>query len=49
MDEICANPVAFEQNINENMRRNGERVWIAWTNKMVLDPQGQVVEILSIG
>jgi PAS domain S-box-containing protein len=31
------------------MRRNGEHVWIAWTNKIVLDPQGQVAEILSIG
>jgi PAS domain S-box-containing protein len=49
MDEICANPAAFEQNINENMRRNGEHVWIAWTNKVVLDPQGQAAEILSIG
>ena len=49
MDEICANPAAFEQNVNENMRRNGERVWIAWTNKVVLDQQGQVAEILSIG
>lgn len=49
MDEICANPAAFEQNVNENVRRNGERVWIAWTNKVVLDPQGQVAEILSIG
>ena len=49
MDEICADPAAFEQNINENMRRNGEHVWIAWTNKIVLDPQGQVTEILSIG
>jgi PAS domain S-box-containing protein len=49
MDEICANPVAFEQNINENMRRNGERVWIAWTNKVALDAHGQVTEILSIG
>jgi len=49
IDEICANPVAFEQNINENVRRNGERVWIAWTNKKVLDAQGQVAEILSIG
>lgn len=26
MDRICANPKDFEQNINENMRRNGERV-----------------------
>ena len=49
MDEICAHPAAFEQNINENMRRNGEHVWIAWTNKIVLDSQGQVAEILSIG
>ena len=49
MDEICANPASFEQNVNENVRRNGERVWIAWTNKVVLDPQGQVAEILSIG
>jgi PAS domain S-box-containing protein len=49
MEEICADPAAFEQNVNQNMRRNGQRVWIAWTNKVVLDPQGQVVEILSIG
>ena len=40
---------AFEQNVNENMRRNGERVWIAWTNKVVKDAEGQITEILSIG
>jgi PAS domain S-box-containing protein len=49
MDEICANPTAFEQSLNENVRRNGERVWIAWTNKVVMDERGQVAEILSIG
>jgi signal transduction histidine kinase len=49
MDEICQDPTAFEQNVNENMRRSGERVWIAWTNKIVLDQRGQVAEILSIG
>ena len=49
MDQICADPVAFEQNVNENMRRNGERVWIAWTNRIVKDEQGQVAEILSVG
>jgi PAS domain S-box-containing protein len=49
MDEICADPTTFEQNVNENMRRNGERVWIAWTNKVVTDRQGQMIEILSIG
>ena len=49
MEEICTNPQKFERNINENMRRNGERVWIEWTNKVVLDEQGQIKEILSIG
>jgi len=49
MDDICANPVAFEKNVNENMRRNGQRVWIAWTNKVVTDAKGQVVEIFSVG
>ena len=49
MDRICANPKDFEQNINENIRRNSERVWISWTNKMVLDSQGQAVEVFSIG
>ncbi|MBF0543965.1 MAG: PAS domain S-box protein [Candidatus Riflebacteria bacterium] len=47
--QICADPKAFEQNVNENIRRNGERVWINWTNQVVLDQQGQVAEILSIG
>jgi PAS domain S-box-containing protein len=49
MDQICADPAAFEQNVNENIRRNGEKVWIAWTNKVYLDDQGRVEGILSIG
>jgi PAS domain S-box-containing protein len=49
MDEICANPVAFEQVVNENIRRNGEHVWIAWTNRVVRKEGSQAVEILSIG
>jgi PAS domain S-box-containing protein len=49
MEEILAEPQKFEHNINENMRRDGERVWIDWTNKVMLDEQGQIKEILSIG
>ncbi len=49
IDQISADPLAFEQNVNENMRRNGERVWIAWTNRIVRDAQGRVAEILSVG
>jgi PAS domain S-box-containing protein len=31
------------------MRRNGERVWIAWANKAIRDGNGKVIEILCIG
>ena len=47
--DLLANPREYEHNVNENMRRNGERVWIDWTNKIVLDDRGDVKEILSIG
>lgn len=49
MEKICKDPSAFEQNVNENMRRDGSRVWIAWTNRAVLDPAGRVSEVFSVG
>ena len=49
MDEICADPGKFEHSINQNVCRDGRLAWIAWTNKVVLDEQRQVYEILSIG
>lgn len=49
MQEICEAPQSFDHSVNENMRRNGERVWVAWTNRVVRDSEGGVVEILSIG
>ena len=47
--QITDDPEAFGQNVNENMRRDGTRVWISWTNRIVRDAQGEVVEILSVG
>ncbi|KAB2936235.1 MAG: PAS domain S-box protein [Candidatus Contendobacter sp.] len=49
MEDICLYPERFEHNINENIHRNGARLWIDWTNKAVLDERGQVVEIFSVG
>ncbi|MBN2256025.1 MAG: PAS domain S-box protein [Deltaproteobacteria bacterium] len=49
MEDILSDPQKFEHNINENMRRNGERVWIDWRNRVIFDEQGQIKEILSIG
>lgn len=47
--DIGCNPDQYVNHINENMRRNGDRVWIAWTNKPVYDDNRQVKEILCIG
>ena len=47
--DIAIHPEQYVSNENENMRRSGERVWTAWTNKPVLDEHGTVTEILCIG
>jgi diadenylate cyclase len=49
VQDVMRNPEEFEVNVNENMKRNGERVWIAWTNKAIRDEQGRLIEMLSIG
>jgi PAS domain S-box-containing protein len=47
--DIGIHPENYINNENENMRRNGERVWVAWTNKAIRDGNGKVIEILCIG
>ena len=49
MDEICRQPDRFEHNVNQNMCRDGTRVWVAWANKAVLGNDGQVIEVFSVG
>ena len=46
--EIAAHPTYHGTNVNENMRKSGERIWVAWTNKPVFE-QGGITEILSVG
>ncbi|MBS3779386.1 MAG: cache domain-containing protein [Desulfovermiculus sp.] len=33
----------------ESLRRNGERIWVAWTNKAIRDAAGHIVEYLCVG
>ena len=49
IQDIGLHPERYSTNENENMRRNGERVWVAWTNKAICDKDGNIVEILCIG
>ena len=34
---------------SQNIRSDGEQVWISWSNRPILDDSGKLVEILSIG
>jgi PAS domain S-box-containing protein len=42
-------PEMYQDSENENILKNGRRVWIAWTNKAITDDLGNVVELLCIG
>ena len=46
---IGTHPEQFKNNENENICKNGTRVWVAWTNTPILDDQGRCVELLCIG
>lgn len=49
IDKIIDNPEAYYYVENENIRKNGERVWVSWTNKGIYNEEGEVAGILSIG
>ena len=49
VDDVLRNPDGFVENINENILKNGDRVWISWRNKAIRDSHGDVVGILAIG
>src|SRR4029453_18984469 len=49
MHDILRNPGSYLSNENENMRRDGERVWVTWRNRPVLDDAGALREIVSTG
>ncbi len=46
---ITTYPELYRSNENENMCKDGRRVWVHWSNRAVRDDAGQVREILCIG
>jgi PAS domain S-box-containing protein len=49
MDDIVSRPEQYRYNENENMRSNGEHIWVAWANNAIVDEEGRVIEVLCIG
>jgi PAS domain S-box-containing protein len=49
IQDTATHPERHAGNENENIRRDGTRVWISWTNRPIQDGEGRVVECLSVG
>jgi diguanylate cyclase (GGDEF)-like protein/PAS domain S-box-containing protein len=49
IEDLLRHPERYVSNENENMRRGGERVWVTWRNRALVDAEGRLREILSIG
>ncbi len=47
--DIVAHPGAHAENENENITRDGRRVYLHWANQAILDEAGKQVGVLSIG
>jgi PAS domain S-box-containing protein len=49
IDDILEHPARYESNDNENLTKDGRRVWMAWRNKPIANPDGSLKEILTVG
>ncbi len=49
IENITRDPDAYSVNANENRRKDGAKVWVNWGNKGILDENGRLVEVLSVG
>jgi PAS domain S-box-containing protein len=49
VQNIVRYPDRYASNVNQNVRSDGSRVWMIWTNRPVFDEQGEVSEILTVG
>jgi PAS domain S-box-containing protein len=49
LEGLKLNPAGLTRFENENIKRNGERAWISWTNKFIRNAEGSITGILSIG
>ncbi len=49
LDSIIKDTEQYVTNENENIKSNGERVWVAWKNKVSFNPDGTCREVISVG
>ena len=48
ISDLCAHPEKYASNENQNICKNGKKVWIAWTNRAIVTDKGED-EVLCVG
>ena len=49
ISRIFNNPKMYVENETQNIKKNGEKFWISWTNRVIYDENGNPLEIRSVG
>ncbi|WP_051309182.1 PAS domain S-box protein [Desulfogranum japonicum] len=49
VQDIVDNHNKYLNYVNENICRNGQRLWMTWSNKAIFDDRGNITEILAVG
>jgi PAS domain S-box-containing protein len=49
INNILTHPEKHTANENENITKDGTRVWIRWSNKPIYDEKGELIGMFSIG
>lgn len=46
---IFSNPKMYVETETQNIKKNGEKFWISWTNRVIYDDDGKPTEIRAVG
>ena len=48
IESLCGEDVQLNE-VNENLTKSGERIWIAWSNRVIKTGEGREKELLCVG
>jgi PAS domain S-box-containing protein len=49
IEDLLSAPDHYEENVNENVTKEGRRVWVSWSNRAITDVNGRVIGNRAIG
>lgn len=48
-EDVIGYPDEYVAHVNENLCKDGRRVWVSWTNRAIFDEEDRLAEILAVG